>query len=225
MVDVKEQRICIKFCFKLNKTAAETHQMLKEAFGKQALSQARTFEWFKCFKDGRESVEDRKHSGWPSTCTTPEMIAKVCEVSLEDGRQIVHNVGKFCCEVLRWLRENVRCKWPVMWKNGDWLLRHDNALAHTSLVREFLTKNNMTTIPHLAYSPDLVPCNFYVFPKKKLCLKGRHFVSIEEILAESQQVLNMLTPEDFSECFKKWQNRWDCWIQAQGDYFEGDGGN
>jgi len=44
--DVKEQRICIKYCFKLTKTAAETHRMLKEAFGKEALSQARTFEWF-----------------------------------------------------------------------------------------------------------------------------------------------------------------------------------
>ena len=31
-------------------------------------------------------------------------------------------------------------------------------------------------------------------------------------------------PADFNECFKKWQNRWDR-IQAQGDYFEGDGGN
>ena len=60
---VKEQRICIKFCFKLNKTAAETHQMLKEAFDEQALSEERTFGWFKRFKDGRESVEDRKHSG------------------------------------------------------------------------------------------------------------------------------------------------------------------
>jgi hypothetical protein len=38
--DVKEQRICLKFCFKLNKTAAETHRMLKEAFGKQDLSKA-----------------------------------------------------------------------------------------------------------------------------------------------------------------------------------------
>ena len=63
MAGVKEQRICIKFCCKLNKTAAETHQMLKEAFGEQALSQAKTFEWFKRFKDGRESVEDRTHSG------------------------------------------------------------------------------------------------------------------------------------------------------------------
>ena len=66
--------------------------MLKEAFGEQALSQERTFEWFKHFKDGRESVEDDKHSGRPSTCTTPEMIAKVREVILEHRRQTIHNV-------------------------------------------------------------------------------------------------------------------------------------
>jgi hypothetical protein len=29
-------------------------------------------------------VEDDKHSGWPSTCTAPEMIAKVREIILED---------------------------------------------------------------------------------------------------------------------------------------------
>ena len=58
--------------------------MLKKAFGEQALSQARTFEWFRHFKDCRESVEDSKHSGQPSTYTTPEMIAKVREVIPED---------------------------------------------------------------------------------------------------------------------------------------------
>jgi len=58
----------------------------------------------------------------------------------------------------------------------------------------------------------------------KLQLKGRRFVSIEETQAESQQALNMLTA-DFSECFEKWQICWDCFIQAQGDYFEGDSGN
>lgn len=30
LVDVKKQRTCIKFCFKLNKTMAVTHLMLKE---------------------------------------------------------------------------------------------------------------------------------------------------------------------------------------------------
>jgi len=56
MADVKEQLICIKFCFMLNKTAAETHRMLKEALDEQALSQARTFEWFKPFQR------------WPGIC-------------------------------------------------------------------------------------------------------------------------------------------------------------
>jgi hypothetical protein len=64
--------------------------MLKEAFGEQALSQTRTFEWFKCFKVGQESVEDCKNSGRLPTCTTPEMIAKVCEVILEHRRQTIH---------------------------------------------------------------------------------------------------------------------------------------
>jgi hypothetical protein len=92
MADVKEQRICIQFCFKLKKTAPENHQMLKQVFGDQASSQTRIFEWLKSFKDGLESVEDHKHSGRLSTCTTPEMIAKVCEVILEDRRQTIHNV-------------------------------------------------------------------------------------------------------------------------------------
>jgi len=52
----------------------------------------------------------------------------------------------------------VRRKWPEMWKNGNWLLHHDNAPAHNMLVvREFLTKNNVTIVPHPAYSPDLAP--------------------------------------------------------------------
>jgi hypothetical protein len=92
MAAVKEQRTCTRFCFKLNKTAAENHRMLKEAFGEQVLSQARTIDWYKRFKDGWESVKDDKHSGRTSTCTTREMIAEVLEVILEDRRQTIHNV-------------------------------------------------------------------------------------------------------------------------------------
>jgi transposase len=50
-----------------------------------------------------------------------------------------------------------------MWKNGYWLLHHDNAPAHTSLtVREFMTKNNMITVPHPTYTPDPALCKFYI---------------------------------------------------------------
>jgi len=59
----------------------------------------------------------------------------------------------------------------------------------------------------------------------KLQLKGQRFITIEGIQAKSQQVLNMVMPADFTECFQKWQNGWEHCIQAQGDCFEGDGGN
>jgi hypothetical protein len=56
------------------------------------------------------------------------------------------------------VREKVRRKRAEILKNIDWLLHHDNAPAHALLVvREFLTKNNMTSVPHPAYLPDMVP--------------------------------------------------------------------
>ena len=100
-----------------------------------------------------------------------------------------------------------------MWKNGDTLFHSDNTPAHTSLVvREFLTRNNMTTVPHL---PNHLIWPPYVFPKMKLRLKGRSFLSAEEIQAESQQVIITLTPADFNECFQKWQNGWGRCVQAE----------
>jgi len=59
MADLKEQRVCIKFCFLLGKTAAETVTMLQEAFKEEALSQARVYEWFSGFKRGDMSLEDQ----------------------------------------------------------------------------------------------------------------------------------------------------------------------
>ena len=38
MADFREQRACIKFCFKLGKTATECYEMLKTAFGEPKLN-------------------------------------------------------------------------------------------------------------------------------------------------------------------------------------------
>jgi hypothetical protein len=56
MTYVKEEWICIKFCFKLSKTASEIHRMLKEAFGDNDLGQTQTYEQFKRFKNGQMSM-------------------------------------------------------------------------------------------------------------------------------------------------------------------------
>jgi hypothetical protein len=44
----------------------------------------------------------------------------------------------------------------------------------------------MAVIPHPPYSPDFVPCDFFLFLKKKLKLKGHRFDTTEEIQADSQ---------------------------------------
>ena len=68
------QRICVKFFVKIGKSVTETFQMLKIAFRDQ------TYEWWKCFKESRNSVDDDPHSGRPSTSKTDDNVAKVCEV-------------------------------------------------------------------------------------------------------------------------------------------------
>jgi hypothetical protein len=60
----------------------------------------------------------------------------------------------------------------------------------------------MAVIPHPPYPPDLAPCDFFLFPKMKLKLKGRRFDTIDEIQAESQTVLDTLTLKDFLEAIK-----------------------
>jgi hypothetical protein len=58
--------------------------------------------------------------------------------------------------------------------------------------------------PHPPYSPDLAPCDFFLFPKMKLKLKGHRFDITEEIQAESQRALDSLTENDFQEAFQNW---------------------
>jgi hypothetical protein len=66
----------------------------------------------------------------------------------------------FYCDVLWRMRENLRRRLKL-WREQTWLLHHDNALSHSSvLTQQFLAKNKMAVIPHPLYSPDSAPCDF-----------------------------------------------------------------
>ena len=73
MADFREQHAFIKFGFKLGKTATECYEMLKTAFGEQAMGRSQTFQWLSRFKAGRTSIDDDKRSGQPVSSSTPEM--------------------------------------------------------------------------------------------------------------------------------------------------------
>jgi hypothetical protein len=48
----------VKFCVKWGKSFMETFEMLKTAFGNEALGRPQTFEWWKRTKHGRTSTDD-----------------------------------------------------------------------------------------------------------------------------------------------------------------------
>ena len=69
-----------------------------------------------------------------------------------------------------------------LWATGDWQLHHDNASTHAScLVQSFLVKHQITQVTQLPYSPNLVSCDLWLFPKLKSPLKGKRFQAIDEI--------------------------------------------
>lgn len=149
-----------------------------------------------------------------------------------DYRGVVHNeflptgqtVNKeYYLGVMRRLREAIRKKRPDLWRDNSWFLHHDNAPSHTALIiRDHFAKTATHIVPQPPYSPDLAPCDFWLFPKLKRPLRGHRFESIEEIERESLRVLKALPENDYAACFEDWKNRWNRCILSGGDYFEGD---
>jgi hypothetical protein len=72
------------------------------------------------------------------------------------------------------LREAERRKKTEGWRNKTWMLHHDNAPVHMSLlVCELLVEHEMTVAPQLPYSPDLAPADFLLFLKLKSNIRER----------------------------------------------------
>jgi len=91
---LKEQRVCVKFCFKLGKSFTETVQMLTQAFGDESMSKTRIYEWYNRFKKGRTSIEDDERSGRPTTAKTDKNIEKVRELIRSNRRLTVREVAE-----------------------------------------------------------------------------------------------------------------------------------
>ena len=94
-----------------------------------------------------------------------------------------------------------------------------NAPVHNSiLVTDYLTKMGIKTVPHLPYSRDLAPCDFWLFPK----LRGCRYETIEEMKEAVTKVIDTFTQEDFHGALQKLLERYNTCIAARGDYLEGD---
>jgi len=54
---------------------------------------------------------------------------------------------------------------------------------------------------HPPYSPDLAPCDFWLFPKLKNALKGQRFADLSDIHCNMKTLLRGIPENDFQDCF------------------------
>ena len=73
------------------------------------------------------------------------------------------------------------------------------------------------TLPQPPYSPDVGPCDIWLFPK----LRGCRYETIEEMKEAVTKVIDTLTTRGLPWALQKLLERYKC-ITTEGDYFEGD---
>ena len=71
------------------------------------------------------------------------------------------------------------------------LLQLDNTRVHTCKdAMDAAERNGYKFIPHPAYSPNLAPSDFFLFPNLKKDIRGCHFWSDEEVVTAVEKWVN-----------------------------------
>jgi [histone H3]-lysine36 N-dimethyltransferase SETMAR len=96
---------------------------------------------------------------------------------------------------------------------------HDNARPHVHKnVNNFLKSEGITIISHPPYSPDLAPCDFWLFDKIKQHLTDH--ADAQSLKTQITEILEAIPKEEYLKTFKKYLERMQLCINNQGEYFE-----
>jgi hypothetical protein len=91
-------------------------------------------------------------------------------------------------------------------------------------VKDILSTKQIPVLEHHAYSPDLAPSGFFLFPKIKGILEGRHLQAIVDTRSNRTAALKAIPQNQLQNCFEGWTRHWHRCIASQGEYFESDHG-
>ncbi len=102
------------------------------------------------------------------------------------------------------------------------ILQHDNARPHTSRETQAgLQALRFTEIlPHPPYSPDLAPCDFFLFPRLKEHLKGQRFSGDAEVKAAVRKWCRVQSADFFADGIRQLVHRWRVCVDKKGNYVE-----
>ena len=101
-------------------------------------------------------------------------------------------------------------------------LLHDNASSHKcEVVKSFLASEKVKVLNNPPYSPDLSPCDFFLFPRLKKMLSGNKYMSRSSLGSAIYQCLQQIIKEDYLSAFRDWVKRLQKCVSVKGEYFEG----
>ena len=104
----------------------------------------------------------------------------------------------------------------------DVLSHHDNASPHKAkIVKDYLEEQELQVLPHPPYSPDLAPCDIWLFPTLKKRLVGRKFYRMQDLAKSVFSNLRSIPKKDYAAAMEKWIARLRTCIKRRGEYFEG----
>lgn len=136
---------------------------------------------------------------------------------LEHGRTIT---GPYYASLLDRLNDEIKTKRPHLQKKKI-LFHRDNAPSHRSAVAMAkIHELRYEMLPHPAYSPDLAPCDFHLFPDLKKWLGGKRFNDNSEVIDAVNGYFEGLDADYFKNGILALEHRWEKCIALEGDYVE-----
>ena len=101
-------------------------------------------------------------------------------------------------------------------------LIHDNAFSHKfEVVKSFLASEKVKVLNHPHYSPDLSPCDLFLFPRLKNMLSGNKYTSRSALGSAVYQCLQQIPKKDYLRAFRDWVKRLQKCVSVKGGCFEG----
>jgi histone-lysine N-methyltransferase SETMAR len=87
-------------------------------------------------------------------------------------------------------------------------LHVDNAKPHTSKISiEKIEELGFILVPQPPYSPNLAPCDFFLFGYLKQHLEGKHFTREDQMIAAVRDVFDKIRLQTLQNVMDDWQSR------------------
>jgi histone-lysine N-methyltransferase SETMAR len=100
-------------------------------------------------------------------------------------------------------------------------LHFDNAPVHNSkAATQKLMEYGMCRLVHPPYSPDLAPCDFFLFGYLREKLKDMKYDTPEDLEDAVLETISTIPRSMLTDVFADWRQRLAKCIQVEGDYFE-----